>query len=766
MKSKTTIILIAALVLCGGYVLVRPLLRSTDEGAGETVAKLIDPPLGAAKSVTIVADDGTTLAFEKDKDWKIVQPIQARADTWKIEKIYDVVKDLQGSRTDQAPDVTGLDKPLWTVRVVDEKGTAAEVKVGRPRPLQANQTYVDLGGKAYIASQDFKADLARPLSEFRDMTVLDLQTDDILRVQIQGRESYELKKQQEQWGVVSPVSAAADTGQVDSLLGRLARITATKFVPAGGDPEAYGLAEGKERLAVRVWTRGEAPRPATTQPATAPATQPAAPPTLHTIAFGRKTGDDVYARIGGDPTIFRVSASMLDDLQPKLLDLREKKVVFVEPFAVTRAALKLPSGAALLVKADDAWQMVKPLAGKASGPAVSGMLTKVSQLQATAFRDNVETLEQFGLDAPKATLTLHVAGKDETVSLLIGDLTPSGEMTFVKSGAGKAVAVVPSADVDSLLAAAASYWDTALLTIADDAEITKIALHRKDGAFDLQRDKEDTWQLTAPLAAPVDSDNVAKLVDRLRSLSATKIVAIGPKVAREYAAAADAITVKFTTLIEPPALPTSLPTSQPATASSQPTSAASQPETQPAKPITKQIVLRVVKLEGKVFAWVEGGKITAVGEVDAALFDELSAELRNRTVLTLDSETIENVKILTKGRTLELQRTKDDWTYTTDRFVKIDPEKVTSYLDALKDLQAERFVAHTDGQATGFGLDKPWITVELKPRKGKAVRLKVSATGPQDSPSRHASATGTVGVFVLPAEIVGKLQKALNDFKK
>ena len=602
------------------------------------------------------------------------------------------------------------------------------------------------------------------------MTVLDLATNDILRVQIQGRESYKLSKQQERWGFVSPVSAAADAGQVDGLLSRLSRITASKFVPgAAGDLEAYGLGEGKERLVVRVWTKGEAPRPATTQPATAPTTQPAVPPTLHTIAFGRKTGDDVYARIGGDPTIFRVAASLLDELQPKLLDLREKKVLAFEPFTVTRAELKLPSGTALLVKADDAWQMVKPLAGQASGPAVGAMLDKVSQLQATAFRDSVGTLEQFGLDAPKATITLHLAGKDETVSLLIGDLTPSGEMTFVKSGAGKAVAVVPSADVDPLLAAAASYWDTALLSVANDTEITKIALHRKDGTFNLQRDKENTWQLTAPLASPVDNDNVAKVVDRLRSLSATKIVAIGPKVAREYAAATDAITVKFTTLTQPPAPPTSLPASQPATASSQPASATSQPATKPAKPakpITKQVVLRVVKMEGKVLAWVEGGKIAAVGEVDAALFDELSAELRNRTVLTLDSETIENVKILTAGRTLELQRTKDDWTYTTDRFVKIDPEKVKSYLDGLKDLQAERFAAHTDRQATGFGLDKPWITVEFKPRKGKVVRLKVSATGPKDTASRHASVTGTVGVFVLPPDVVGKLQKALNDFKK
>ncbi len=765
MKSKTTIILIAALVLCGGYVLIRSLVRDSGDDAGETIAKLIDPPLGAAKSVTIVSADGTTLAFEKNKDWKIVQPIQARADGWKVDKIYGAVKDIEGSKTDQNPDVTGLDKPLWTVRVVDEKGAAAEVKVGRPRPLQANQTYVDLGGTAYVVRQDFKAELGRPLSEFRDMTVLDLDTADILRVQVQGRESFELKKTVDTWGLVAPVSAAADEGKVDSLLNRISRVTAGKFVSgAAGDLEAYGLAEGAERLVVRIWTKGAPAKPATTQPTTAPAV-PAGPPKLHTLALGRKTGDDVYARIVGDPTLFRVAASMLDDLQPKVLDLREKKVLTVETFAVTRAELKLPSGSATLVQADGAWQMVKPLAGKASGEAVSAMLTKVSQLQATAFRDNVPSLEPFGLDAPKATVTLHQTGKDETVSLLIGDLTPSGEMTFVKSGSGKAVAVVPTADVDPLLAAAAGYWDTALLDVPAEAKITKITVTRKDGAFGLQRDEEDAWKLTTPLAAKVDDENVGKVVSRLQHLSATKIVAIGPKAARQYAAADKAITVKFTTLTQPPA-----PTSQPATAESQPTTTTSKPAAPPApkpvRPIAKQYVLRVASIEGKAYAWIEGGKIAAVGEVDAGVYRELSAELRNRTVLTLDSETIENVKIVTQARTFELKRTKDEWTYTTDRFVKIDPEKVKTYLDDVKDLQAEKFVAHTDRQATGFGLDKPQITVELTPRKGKVVRLKVSATGPQDTSQRHASVTGTVGVFVLSADVVAKLQKVLDDFKK
>jgi len=53
----------------------------------------------------------------------------------------------------------------------------------------------------------------------------------------------------------------------------------------------------------------------------------------------------------------------------------------------------------------------------------------------------------------------------------------------------------------------------------------------------------------------------------------------------------------------------------------------------------------------------------------------------------------------------------------------------------------------------------------LTPEKGQAVRIAVSAKGPEKDTARYAMNSRLQGVFVLAGETVKKLQKSLADFK-
>jgi len=764
MNSKTTLVLVVVLAICTGYVvyvhtdLLAP--RGRPDAPKED-SRLFPTALGAAKALEIAAADGTTIVFRKEKDWRIVEPIRAKAEAWKVDRIYDAVRDLTGRAADDAGvGLTGLDKPLWTLKLTDDEGVTCTLQVGQGRPLSPGQTYVRPAGadRTYVVREDFASKLAVRLREYRDKTVLDLSPDEIVRVVVQGRENYELTRHKDAWGLVAPVSAKADKTKVDSLLDKFARLTVNEFVAdAPKDLGIYGLAEGTERLVVRVWLKPAepAPAPATTKPA-----KPPKPGAGYGVALGRRRGDDVYGRLLGEPGVFRVDAGLLDDLQPKLLDIREKKLLDVDTGDVIRAELRLPGGHVGLVRKNGDWRMSKPFAGRAADKAVDDLLDKLTGLKAADFRDDVSAPARFGLDKPRARITLHLSGKDQTVGLLVGSGTPSGEMTFVRAVSGKAVAVVATSDVSKLLAGAAEYWDRSLLKLPGEARITRILLARTDGTFELERDKLDAWRLTAPLAAKTETAAVEKIVGHLEDLTASKIVALGRKTPKKYAQADEIIRVKLTAVTEPASAPA------PTTAPARP---ATQPATKPAAPKPKTYSLRVVKVDGKSYAWVEGRKIVAVGEAASGLYDDLSAEVRDRKVLGVAGDEIENIRILTGKDVFELRRKKDAWEYTLDKYVRIDEAKVKDYLKQFADLKASKFATHKapdPSEVKKFGLDAPQMSVELRPRRGAVSRLVVAATGPDKVVNRYATATGTTGVFVLTNYAVLKMAGGLDDFKK
>ena len=96
------------------------------------------------------------------------------------------------------PEVTGLDKPRWTLTLVDDKGATYGLQIGQPRPLEANQTYVRAvgGQQVFVVKRDFAEDLRRPLSDYRSKSIVDLRTDQVESVKVAGKEKFELSGQE------------------------------------------------------------------------------------------------------------------------------------------------------------------------------------------------------------------------------------------------------------------------------------------------------------------------------------------------------------------------------------------------------------------------------------------------------------------------------------------------------------------------------------------------------------------------------------------
>ena len=765
MKPKTAIVLTILLVA----VMILVIVRHTDwfvsaPVPARPVQKLWPVPLDAPVALTIVSTDGTPLRFEYEGDsWHLTKPIQAKAKSYAVNRIVDAVRDPRPTRSfasddDERPDddLTGLDHPRWVVRLGDAQGNVRALNVGRTVPLSGGkQTYVRPADSKVVCvlDVDFAEMLSASLEDFRDKTILALPRDHIEQIVLEGRHRIQLIKTDHHWGIVEPIAAEADQAVVDKLLNKIATVTAEGFVNEPTENlSVYGLEPGRERLVVRVVVAAETE---TALPETTPTTQPIKSSKTYTLAMGNETQENRYAFLPGSPDVFLVPTKLLEELQPSLLLLREKTVLPIQTENVLRIELDSPDGRTELEKQEESWQMIQPFAGPANSQAVRELLGNINGLKAQNFRDDVADVSVFGLDAPRARITIHSAGVRDKQELFLGSQSPSGEVTFCKLQSREAVAVVKTADIQRLLVNPAGYWNTTLFGLSDLGDLCGLEIQRRDALFVLEKTDEG-WQLTSPLAASVDSDNLNKILDPLEQLQANKIVTLGEPVPDLFAQAAEQMTFRFRIRSIQAGEPATVAVSQPA------------PQSIPPEPEMRTWVLHVARMGRNAYAWVEGQSPQAIGKFDASLFKTLHAELRERKIWQLPPEQITAIDLQAGPVSCHLQKQGERWKYTPDPYVRIDAEKVKTFLEDIAEIRLDRFVTHTEPDTETlekYGLDKPWFTLALADDEQQSWRITVSHKGAESLVNRYAVVTGLPGVMLLDSDTAGKLARKLEDFK-
>ena len=761
MKPRTAIFLCVVLLAFVAVILVRhtDTFKGTwrdDQTEAQTRKVWKDGPLKNVKQLTIEPAEGQNIRFVKDgNDWRIVEPIEDRAWSYMLDDIIRPLEDLQyisdsAQGDPDAPGValTGLDHPKWTVTLKDEDDQVRVLKVGKTVPLSGGKTtYVQSPGdqRTYIVELNFSAALSVPIQNFRNRIVIQIDKERIDRILIEGPQTTELIKRDGKWKIIAPISAASDQAGVDDLLRKLSRFKIRKFLD--DNPKTlrpYGLEPGNERLVVRFWTQAQSSN-----------VSPSVPPKSYGIALGNKkyTEGERYAKLLDSPRVFLVRVSTIEDLQPSLFALRDKEIIPIETEDVIRVELDLPGDKVELINKDGQWFMTKPYQGKANPKTVSTLLMSIKNLKAESFRDDTDQLIGFGLDPARASITIHQLAKSDKRTLLIGKPSPSGEMTFTKRGTSNSIAVVKSTNITPLLSDASRYWDTTIFKLPAETKVTEMTVKRPGSELVLNN-KDGTWSITTPLESGTDSDNIDKLIELLKNLRATNIVALGKSSPDKYVHASRRITFTVKTVSELPS-----PTDQTATA----------PTTVPVKePVVSTHVLHAARIGRNTYAWSDQPAPISVGQFKADLFDGLSVELRDRNVWKIEPRDIQGIRIEAGDTILELRR-DGPWKYTADPYVRIVDRYVKYFFDDIKDLQAEKFATYvppTDSEMKKFALDDPWLTLTLTDTDGVKKQITVSHKGPDSTQTRYALANSIQGVLVISSDIAAKMARKLEDFKE
>ena len=340
MNFKTTIVLLVLLAAVGGYVGFnvmnhdkKPETTSTDS------TKLVNLESADVTKVALTQSDGSRVVLEKSgTQWKLTEPMNAPAESFGAEDLVRQVTDLK-SRGQVAADqvaAVGLDHPSYVVELTGKDGKVHKISLPtKPKIGDTFDVLVDDHTKPdVVVASSLYDQLDKPASSYRSKKLIDVTSDQIKQVAITSRGStLRLEKEGSDWKIVEPKSIPADSSAVSSLVSAIADLNASDFIQSPSTSASYGLA----KPTLTVWFD-----------TAAPSTQPAAgAPAGTTIAFGRFASieqKDVYAAVNNSQAVM-VSTSSEDSLNKTALDLRDKKIVDIDPAHVTGFTLSVNKAA-------------------------------------------------------------------------------------------------------------------------------------------------------------------------------------------------------------------------------------------------------------------------------------------------------------------------------------------------------------------------------------------------------------------------------------
>ena len=711
--------------------------------------------------------DKPTVAFEKvpqdegetqPAQWMMTEPLECAAETYAASGLATMFIGLQYNRSfklgeDGAVDATaaGLDSPAAALTIRDAKDAEHTLQIGKRVPL-SNDTYVRVKGndKIFVVSRDFARDIDKKVGEYRAKNLARFSAGDAreMRIEYEGKAYHFSRGDDEEWMLNEPVRAYVLQPKVQALANGLASVRVKEFLEGTPDSlDSYGLAP--PYLTISVTTEKQEEIKDEVVEGEPPTTQPVEPKfktvtntyALEVGGFADLESETRYIKPADQPWVATATVQQLDKLVPILADLRDPKLTRIKASEATRIDLTSEGATTTLEKTDGRWTGSGDLE-QLDRDAVKSLLDTFESIRAIDFVDAPGDPATYGLDVPRASLSVTTAGSVEPVTLNIGADTSSGRNTYVQVAGQQTVMVISAARAAELAVSPISLRSREI-TSGSPAQITRIEVERGETHYALQRsEKGDKWEMLAPADAPADPESVGALVNDLARLRAKSVV--GKDDFDAYGLETPELTISFVMhepLEGPPA----------------------ETETQPAAPASKDVehTLQVSNIEDRTYARIDDSPY--VFELDQTVYADFSQELIKRGLFDIKADAVASLSIETDDGLLEFAREGDEWVFAPDKFVKLSQEEVGQFVQELAELRVSAYMAYSDGDLEKYGLDDPIATATMSLADGSTITLKLAHARAGELP-RKAAWVERQRVFLLPPEQAQKLTRDLEYY--
>lgn len=199
------------------------------------------------------------------------------------------------------------------------------------------------------------------------------------------------------WQITAPVTAKADDAQLSSMTQSVGGLEIQRIVDqTPADLKQYGLEPPHVDVTVKASADKDAKR----------------------LLIGEKTvtGGDVFAKLGSEPKVFLISATLDAAFNKGTFDLRDKTVLKIDREAIDFVEVVSARQTVRLTRSGTDWDMKQPLQTRGDNGVVGDVLTKVLALQMkSVVVSDAKDLAAYGLDRPAYTVTMGLGSARSTL---------------------------------------------------------------------------------------------------------------------------------------------------------------------------------------------------------------------------------------------------------------------------------------------------------------------------------------------------------------
>lgn len=430
MRPKTLLILLVVVLGLGAFVwFYERKLPSSEKRAELEKRVLQDVEKEDVLAVTVQSSKGTVrfervAAVEKDEkdgqdkkdeteggeeeeeeppvaEWRIVQPLTARADAFAVDRLLEAVISLEKTRTLDEVDskAVGLDRPRASVRLKTDDGERL-LKLGAPVPT-GGALIAGIEGEdgGYVVADSILFDLDKDLGEWRDRTIFRGDREAVQRITLSGASGrVVLAKRPDGFWIESPVKDRADADLIDGLFSDLSGLTAERFLDNPGRPLAeLGLAPPQGTVEVAL--QGGSPVKI----------ELGGPVAAEATPEGQMAGELTYARADGP--VFEARTRLAESANRTPADWRALGLSAFEVHQIESATIQEGAAPISLTRAEPDWKRGDE---KISYLPVSDLLVTLTDARA----ERLLAPAEISLGKPAVTIVLKTkdAG-EETITL-------------------------------------------------------------------------------------------------------------------------------------------------------------------------------------------------------------------------------------------------------------------------------------------------------------------------------------------------------------
>jgi hypothetical protein len=267
-----------------------------------------------------------------------------------------------------------------------------------------------------------------------------------------------------------------------------------------------------------------------------------------------------------------------------------------------------------------------------------------------------------------------------------------------------------------------------LLNLPED-QIQNIEIKKRTGeTIRLQRN-DSQWQITVPRPLRADPDAVSSMLSTLSSLSSDRTVEEKATTLDQYGLTQPAIELNIA---------------------------------DKNKKTTKLLIGDDTPAGTAVYAAIAGDpRVFALSSYKKNSFDKSPNDLRDKRLLTFESDKVSSIELTAKKQTIAFGRSKDQWQIVRPEPFRADGSQVEELLRTLRDVKMDLRESEDDKKLSAAFSSSALFTMAKVTDVSGAQELQVR----KNKDDYYAKSTAVAGIYKIASGTGTALDKSLDDFR-